>query len=165
MEMVWGSYVVSTLSLPANAVFCLFLFLLLNLPLRRWWPRLAFSTGEFVVIYLITALGGLLAAHDLGTVLVFMISHAYWFSTPENRWGENLLPHLPSRLVIQDREVLHGLYEGHDTLYTKEHLLAWLGLYRRSIPFALGLILGDVVVNALRTFLGMALGLYVGWWG
>ena len=149
MEMVWGSYVVSSLSLPANAVFCLFLFLLVNAVLRRWCPRFAFSAGELVVIYLITALGGLLAAHDLGTVLVFMISHAFWFSTPENRWGENLLPHLPSRLVIRDREVLHGLYEGHDTLYTREHLLAWLGPMLWWLIFFVGLILVMICLSAL----------------
>src|SRR4051794_35380606 len=41
----------TAMSLFWNTIFCLFLLVLLNLLIKRYLPRFAFSQGEFITIY------------------------------------------------------------------------------------------------------------------
>ena len=59
-------------------------------------------------------------------ILVSTLGHAFWFATPENDWKDLFWRYIPEWLVVADKSVLSGYYEGDSTLHTKRHLLGWL---------------------------------------
>src|SRR2546428_3330423 len=51
MERVRAGPYVTSISLFANVVFILLLFVAINVPLRRWRPRWALRRGELLLLY------------------------------------------------------------------------------------------------------------------
>src|SRR5574340_1264156 len=95
-------------SLLTNTVGLLFLLGLSNQWLLRRHPRLAFTTGEMLTIYLMLGIstGLVCSVWDLGGSLAGTIPYPFWFATPENKWRELLWPNLPSWLTVQDHDAL-----------------------------------------------------------
>jgi len=114
------------LSLFMNSLFVLFVLVIINLGLRRRFPRFAFSPAELLTIYLILNIGTLLAGTDFMQVLISMMGHATYFASDENKWGSLFLAELPDWLVVKDKKALEGFYIGHSTLFRAEHLRSWL---------------------------------------
>lgn len=115
----------STISLFFNVVFILFVIALINRILERLRPSLALNRGELVIVYVMLTLSTALAGLDGMQVLVPVITHGYWFATPENHWRE-ILANAPSWLVVSDTRLLAWYYTGGSTLYQGEVLHAWL---------------------------------------
>jgi len=116
----------TTFSLFANVVLWLTVLAALNGLARRLAPRQAFSAAELLTVYVLLCLGSAIASVDFLDVLVPMMGHPTWFATPENRWDQLILPHLPPGFTVTDREALRGWYEGHATLYQAAVMRAWL---------------------------------------
>src|SRR5436305_11869316 len=53
---IWHSNHATAMSLFWNTVFCLLILVGLNLILKRYVPRIAFSQGEFITIYVMITL-------------------------------------------------------------------------------------------------------------
>jgi len=125
-ELRW--YVVLTLNpLFVTPVFYLFALTGLNALLRRWMPRLAFTRGDLVVIYVMLVMSCTVATHDFIINLMSTLGWASWYATPENRWEELMFPHLPKWMFVWDREVMEGaFYGGSRSLTEPEVLRAWL---------------------------------------
>ena len=51
-EAMWFAIHITVLSIFFNAVFCLFVLLLVNTPLKRHLPRAALSPPELLMIYM-----------------------------------------------------------------------------------------------------------------
>jgi hypothetical protein len=126
IEIVHYSGHPTCLSIFSNAVFSLFLVILLNLILLRVRPRWALTQGELLVSYILVALGSSVAAHDMLQMLVPTIPHAYWFATPENKWEALIQPHLPRWLVMSDEHAMEGYYEGRTSLLAAGNYRPWL---------------------------------------
>jgi len=126
VEIVHYSGHPTCLSIFSNAVFSLFLVILLNLILLRVRPRWALTQGELLVTYILVALGSTVAAHDMLQMLVPTIPHAYWLATPENKWEALIQPHLPRWLVMSDEHAMEGYYEGHTSLLEPANYRPWL---------------------------------------
>jgi hypothetical protein len=126
MERVRYSAHPTTLSLFFNTVFILFVLTFLNWGLYRIAPRFALRRAELLVIYVMLGIASTMAAHDAMQVLVPMLSWPYRFARPENRWQELFIPYLPKWLMMSDKEAMRGYYEGNSTLYTAQHLHAWV---------------------------------------
>jgi hypothetical protein len=122
-ELIHGGTEFVEASLVVVAVFTIFVLALGNEALRRRAPRLAFSRGELLTVYvmLTTSLG----VAGLGgiQVLVQTLGAPFHFATPENGWAR-LHPHLP-RWLTPDPEVLAPFYKGDSTLFSARHLLGW----------------------------------------
>jgi len=127
LEVVRSQSFPTVLGLLMNSLFVLFLFALLNLPLRRCLPRFVFSPAELLTMYIMVNIGTVLSGSDQIQILVSMLGHATYFASPENRWADLFLGHLPDWLVVKDKEVLRGFYIGQSTLFTPSHLQAWQG--------------------------------------
>jgi hypothetical protein len=127
IEYVRYSDNATTSALFFNCVALLLLLLLANAGLRRVRPRWAFTRAELLVVYILVAIGSNLAGHDQLQILFTTLIWVFRYATPENHWAERIHPLLPRRLMVSQEEVLHGLFSGHSTLYTREHLQAWLG--------------------------------------
>ncbi|MBD3292656.1 MAG: hypothetical protein GF393_07000 [Armatimonadia bacterium] len=115
----------TTVSLFFNAIFILFVLRLLNDVVRRIIPRLALERGELIVIYAMVTLASALCGHDLVQVVTPQFVMPYWLATPANQWEELFFQYIPDHVTVGDPEVYRPAFEGGETLYTRERLLAW----------------------------------------
>lgn len=124
-ELRW--YLVLSLNpLFVTPVFFLFWLVLLNLLLKRFMPRFAFTAAELLTVYMMLVLSCTIATHDYIINLMATVGWAAWFATGANRWEQVMFPHLPKHLLVWDRDVLHGYFLGGESLGTAERLLTWL---------------------------------------
>jgi hypothetical protein len=111
-----GSYMTLDFSTP-GAIFLLFAFcLLVQAPLCRRQSRHRFRPAEIVTIYSMMTVASAICTQGLTAYLVPFPSAAFYYSTPENRWGKLLLEHVPAWAVPQGAEagapVIRALFEG-----------------------------------------------------
>src|SRR3954452_11810682 len=126
MERVRQGPYVTSISLFANVIFILLLFVTVNAGLRRWWPRFAFRRGELLLLYVMLSISSGICGMDMIQVLMQIIAFPFYFATPSNRWAEHLFPILPRWLTVWDTAQTTPFFRGQSTLYTREHLGAWL---------------------------------------
>jgi len=120
-----GPYV-TTISLFFNVVFIIAFVALGNAVVRRIRPSLALNRGELVIVYVMLTLSTSLMGHDMLQVLIPLMTTGYWYATPQNRWDQMLDNSTPSWLLITDRDVLYGYWNGSTTLYQPRVLDAWI---------------------------------------
>lgn len=149
MEIIRGETLLTTLSLLANVMFCLFFLTLLNQKIRRYAPRLALSQSELLVTYILLAAGSAMAGLDSILVLLPNIPYAFWFASPSNQWENQVLPYLPRWLTVSNEAALEGYYLGNSTLYDPVHLKAWLIPLAAWLGFIAVLLWVMVCLNAL----------------
>jgi hypothetical protein len=149
MELVRDGIFPTVITLLFTVVFLLFLLTLINMALCRFAPRAAFSQGELVTIYSILAVGAALAGCDVGQTLVCLVGAPAWYASPTNHWEQRFATELPSWLTIRDKDVLRGFYEGSATLYTPEHLAAWLPVMAAWLAFIAVMVLTMFCLNSL----------------
>ena len=116
----------TTVSLIYTAVLTLLLLVAINLLIKRWLPKAVLTQGELLTIYTMLSLSVAIAGHDMLQVLAPVLGHPFWFATPENEWSSLFFRYLPRWLVVDDLQVLKGLYHGESTLYHTPYLQAWL---------------------------------------
>jgi hypothetical protein len=122
-----------------NVIFIVFVLSLLNFGLKRLHPKAGFSQGELLTIYVMLCLATSVGAKDTIQALLPIMARYFWFATPENEWKELFWEHIPKWLTVQDKTVLRAFYEGDSTLYSVEHIRAWLPpiLYWAAFIFVL----------------------------
>ena len=133
----------TAMSLFWNTIFFLFILVLINLVIKRYAPRFAFSQGEFITIYVMMTLATALAGHDslqLGYPAMY-----YQFNNPDllKNPREDLLKYFPAHLSVQDPLIIENLKYGGDTFYRPEYIRAWTGpvLWWSVFIAALGLVM------------------------
>ncbi|MDP6776297.1 MAG: hypothetical protein QGI83_06000, partial [Candidatus Latescibacteria bacterium] len=95
-------------------VFIPYLILVLLTPLiRRYLPRLALSGSELLVALCAGLAGGMVPTFGLSTTWIGMLAIPHYLATPENMWGEYLLPHVPGWMVpTNETGAMRWLFEG-----------------------------------------------------
>lgn len=126
MCLFWEQSHPTVVSLFFNVVFSVFVLASLNLLLKRFLPCCALSRGELLTVYVMLCMASAMGAQDMVQVLIPTIAHPFWFATPENEWADLFFRYIPDWLVVSDRNVATGYFEGGSTLYTAEHVKAWL---------------------------------------
>src|SRR5438093_4444390 len=101
MERVRQGPYVTSISLFANVVFILLLFVAINVPLRWWRPGWALRRGELLLLYVMLSISSGICGMDLIQVLMQIIAFPFYFATPANRWAEHLFPILPRWLTVR----------------------------------------------------------------
>jgi hypothetical protein len=149
IELVRDGIFPTVITLLFTVVFLLFLITLLNVALLRFAPRVAFSQGEMVTVYSLLAVGAALAGCDVGQTLVCIVGAPTWYASPANHWEQQFTHLLSSWLTIADKDVLAGFYEGNSTLYTREHLAAWLPVMGAWLAFIAVMVLTMFCLNWL----------------
>lgn len=120
-------YAVYTLVSPfSNAIFTLAVLIALNVFLARFARSLAFTAGELLLIYIMVTMVSTISGHAMMAILMGTLAHPYWFATSENEWAQLFWQHIPSWITVSNTEWLRGYYEGGSTIFTSEHLRAWL---------------------------------------
>jgi hypothetical protein len=116
----------SCISLFLNVIFILAWVALANAAVRRAAPRLALNQGELIVVYVMLTIGTSVSGHDMLQVLMPIITVGSWFANPQNRWDQMLDGTTPPWLVISDKNVLYGYWNGSASLYRRAVLEAWM---------------------------------------
>ncbi len=98
--------------MPVGAIFLFFVLVLaVNTLARAIRPRWAMTRAELLVVYIMLIMGAAVTTMGLVMQLLPLIGAPFQYATPENRWAEWVLPHLPSWLV-PDAEAGRGFYVG-----------------------------------------------------
>jgi len=116
----------SCISLFLNVIFIMTFVALANAAARRVVPRLALNRGELIVAYVMLTIGTSVSGHDMLQVLMPIISVGYWFANPQNRWDQMIDGTTPAWLVVSDKSVLYGFWNGSSTLYQRSVVQAWM---------------------------------------
>ena len=143
MERVRQGPYVTSISLFANVVFILLLFVAWNALLRRWQPRLALRRGELLLIYVMLSISSGICGMDFVQVLMQIIAFPFYFATPGNHWADTLFPILPWWLTVRNPGAITPFFRGQSTLYTREHLMAWL------VPTLCWVAFGTVLIGVM----------------
>ena len=139
----------TTISLYFNVIFCIFILTGTNLALKRITPRLAFSQGELLTIYVMLAIASSLAGHDVLRVLIPMIPYAFWHATPENDWTHLFHRYIPDWIAVKDKRFLTEYYRGETSFYQWEIIEGWITTTLTWGGFLCALVLAMVFINAL----------------
>lgn len=116
----------STISLFANTVLFLTVLTALNGLAARKCARIALDRAELLVIYVMLTVATAIVSIDFLDVLVPMMTYPFRFASPENRWAELVLPHIPRWISVSDPTAVKGWYEGGTSLYTPGNLIPWI---------------------------------------
>ena len=146
MELVRYSGHPTTISLFFNAVFTLFVVVLVNGVLTRAAPRWALSPAEMLTVYVMVALASAMSGHDMMQILVSLMAYPFHFARPEYALFERFLPRW---LILRDHRALADFYSGHSTLYTVAHLRAWAVPVLAWMGFIAALLLVMLCINSI----------------
>jgi len=120
----------TTSSLFCNAVFTLFILVLLSEGARLWLKVRLLSQQELLIVYVAVSAASALSGEGVGQQLVRDISASFWYATPENEWGTLFNHYMPKWLTVNDKSALKAFYEGtqgnESLLYSSQHIKAWL---------------------------------------
>lgn len=123
-EMVTGVTEITSTSLLIGAVFILFLLVLLNVLLEKFFPRHALTGTEMLTIYVMLTIGMSINGIGMFGFLTTTLCNPYWYATPENSWGD-FYPYIPRWFAPQNKFAITNFYLGESTFYNIEHLQAW----------------------------------------
>lgn len=116
----------TAMSLVYPVIFNLLFLLLINLLLKRLIPKYALTQTELLTVYIVLSLTTIVSGLDMVQVLVPLLGHAFYYSTPENEWIDLFGKYLPKWLTVDNIDVLEGYYKGNSTFHTKTHIKAWI---------------------------------------
>ena len=136
-----------TLSLFYNVIFILFILLLLNSLLEKVSPRAKLSKGELVAIYAMLCISTSVSGIDMVQILPPMMTHGFWYATPENEWGGLFWNYLPKWLTVSDKWALTAYYEGDASFYV--HIKPWLVPIMFWTPFIFVIIAMMLCINII----------------
>ena len=146
---MWWMQFPTSMSLFFNVVFFLIVISGLNLLVKRFLPRFALSAGELLVIYMMLCIATSITGLDYMQVLMPLMSHAFWFATPENEWAELFSQYMPDWLTVSDTHVLNSYYNGESSLYTARDVTAWLIPALSWTAFIVALLFVMLCVNVI----------------
>lgn len=84
----------------------------LNALLTATGRSLALNRSELIVVYIMLLIAASLCTMGLTEQILPFITAMHYYASPENKWGEELFPHLPERLVVNDGMGNKSFYEG-----------------------------------------------------
>jgi len=143
-----GSYMDLDFSTP-GALFILFVLVAVGRGLlRRIAPALALTPAELTTSYIMLLMASAVPTMGLIGQIVPLISAPYYFMTPENKWEQILLPHLPKWTGPHDPTVVTGLFEG----WAKGAVVPWgywVGPLLAWLPFIAALHFGMICIMVI----------------
>ncbi|MCS6775637.1 MAG: DUF6785 family protein [Chloroherpetonaceae bacterium] len=147
-EVVAQATDLAAMSLIIAVVFALFVLVTLNLLLKRFAPRWAFSQAELMYIYIMQTCSIGISGIGMAQFLVTFTGNIFYYGTPENRWQETFLPAVRPWL-LPDPEIVRPFYVGQSTFWKAEHIQGWLApilVWSLYITVLLGVMLCITVI-------------------
>ena len=113
---------------------------LINLFLKEITPRLVVSQADLQTMYVMVVMLTTISGHTMMGYLLPVITHAFWFASPENEWRQLFGHHVLDWIAVKNPEILHGYYQGESTFYTYERLYSWLPIIETWSAFVIALL-------------------------
>jgi len=111
-DVVHASYMAID-HMPCGAIFIFFLLVfIINTILKRIHRKIAFSSGELLVIYSMMLVASSVTEMGFGSQILPIISTPTYYSTPENQWEKYVIPYLNKYLAVTDKNAVKYFYEG-----------------------------------------------------
>ena len=126
VEMIWHTAHLTTVAMSVNVMFGILAMTLLNIGVRRIFPRIALAPRDLLVVYSMLAVGSAFSGHDCIPRLMGLIPYAFRFATPENDWEALLFHHLPEWLVVKHPKTVTDFYEGEVNFFTGGYVQHWI---------------------------------------
>ncbi len=124
-ELIWYTGHSTAISLFFHVTTVIFVISLINLLLKRWFPRAALWPGELLTMYVMLSVAGTLCSHDFLQVIIPMLSFPIFAANSVNRWPDLILPNLPSWAILSNKPVAIQMACGNASFYNMEVLAAW----------------------------------------
>lgn len=133
--------------LPEGAMVPFVLLVGLNGLMRRLLPPLALSAGELLVVFVMG-----LISNSTSVFLMFMqlaaIVAPHYYASAANKWEQQLIPHMPPELIVNDRLAAKWMHEGLPP-GAPIPWGAWAGPLAWWVPFILVMLLTGYALVAL----------------
>lgn len=126
MEIVRYSAHPTTISLFFNIIFEILVLTLINRSVRRFFPKAAFNRAELLFVYTSLAIGSCITGHDTLQILVPMLSWLTRDTDESHKWTALFGKYLPKWCMITNPAISKGYYQGNDSIYHVNYILAWL---------------------------------------
>jgi len=123
--------------MPAGGIFLFFvLVFIVNTLLKVVNPKLAFASGEMLLIYIMMLVASSVTEMGFGSQILPIISGPMYYASPENQWNTLIFPHLKKFLIVTDANAARYFFEGLPS-GMKVPWVAWLRPLAVWIPFIL----------------------------
>lgn len=120
------------------ALFILFVLVAVLNPVMGWLRRpWHLSTAEVTLVYIMALAAATIPSMGLTSFFIPYLTGAHYYATPENRWADVFMPHVPDWLVPQDPRAIQDFYEGNPQGAIAWD--AWLPSLMAWAPFLLAL--------------------------
>jgi len=149
MILIRGSCMTIDFPTPA-AIFLLFvLAAMVNVLLRKAWPRAALPREELLIVFLMMTVACSICTMGLTLYLIPILPAAFGFASRENRWAQLIHPYVEKWMVPQGDRVIECFYRG----LPDGEPIPWLAWARPLIPWFAFLFALYVVSIALVSLL------------
>lgn len=146
---VYLSGLPTTISLFYNVIITLSVIVLINIFINKFAKHRALTQGELLTIYAMLAVGSAVSGHDMLQTVVPVLTHGYWYATPENEWQSLFWHLLPKWLMVQDPTKLAIYYQGESSLYWGDHYKLWITPIIWWTTFFIALIAVMIAINVM----------------
>ena len=85
-----------------------------QLLVKCWRPDWALKSGELLVIFSMMAVATVIPTRGFGGMFYSAITAPTYYANESNGWADRIVPHLPSWMVVGDRNAVRQMYEGLD---------------------------------------------------
>ncbi len=100
-EFIVGASRLNLSQLPVATFGTFFGLVILNSMIGRVWKRAMFSPAELIVVFIMAFLASVTATSDMLNWPLAVMGAPYYYATPENRWIDDVWPHLQQWWVVQ----------------------------------------------------------------
>ena len=137
---------------PIGAIFVLFFFAaVVNVVLRKAWPRRAFTPGELLTIWVLILVASGLPSSGMMRYFLPHIVAPHYFSNGANNWEYKIWGPLPDWLKVKDQTAADAFFTGYPRGQERIPWEAWAGpLFFWGIPALLFLVASFCLANLLR---------------
>jgi len=129
------------------AIFFIFFITLFNYLFKKIFKK-GINTSELIIIYIMMIVACSIPTIGLTLYLLPLIAGIKYYSNPQNKWTEIILPHIKKNLIIQDENAIkwffEGLPEGQNIPY-----LEWVKVISLWMPLILSLYLAMIFIMVI----------------
>ena len=145
--VIRGCRVAQDFGSPVAVFFLILIAILLN-PLMGWLRRSWYlSHADVSLVYIMALLAAAIPSMGLTSFFVPFLSGAQYYATPENRWADLFMEHVPDWLVPHDPQSIKNFYEGNPS--TDIAWSAWLPPLLAWATFLLALYLVMIAIMVI----------------
>lgn len=140
-----GHTALANTSIPVGAFNVLFALVVVNLLMMRWTPRMAFTQGELLVIYVMMTVSTVISSSGGIHFIVPTITAAFYYANSSNGWASLFHRYIPGWIALKDPQALYGFYVGN----SKVPWSAWRGPMTAWVGFLVLFSLAALCITAI----------------